>query len=95
MKVTNDGKIGVVSGFLTFDDMEKLGYYDLATIEYSFAAAIPAGFEKSWKTLTDYVKQLKKIFNPNTLCPETLIYGYQRGIQIQLNILYFILFENY
>ena len=46
--------------------MEKLGYYDLATIEYSFAAAIPAGFEKSWKTLTDYVKQLKKIFNPST-----------------------------
>ena len=66
LKVTNDGKIGVVSGFLSFDDMEKLGYYDLATIEYSFAAAIPAGFEKSWKTLTDYVKQLKKIFNPNT-----------------------------
>ena len=66
LKVTNDGKIGVVSGFLTFDDMEKLGYYDLATIEYSFAAAIPAGFEKSWKTLTDYVKQLKKIFNPST-----------------------------
>ena len=66
LKVTNDGKIAVVSGFLSFDDMEKLGYYDLATIEYSFAAAIPAGFEKSWKTLTDYVKQLKKIFNPNT-----------------------------
>ena len=66
LKVTNDGKIGVVSGFLSFDDMEKLDYYDLATIEYSFAAAIPAGFEKSWKTLTDYVKQLKKIFNPNT-----------------------------
>jgi regulator of sigma E protease len=66
LKVTNDGKIGVASGFLTFDDMEKLGYYDLATIEYSFAAAIPAGFEKSWKTLTDYVKQLKKIFNPST-----------------------------
>ena len=66
LKVTNDGKIGIVSGFLSFDDMEKLDYYDLATIEYSFAAAIPAGFEKSWKTLTDYVKQLKKIFNPNT-----------------------------
>ena len=66
LKVTNDGKIGVVSGFLSFDDMEKLDYYDLATIEYSFAAAIPAGFEKSWKTLTDYVKQLKKIFNPST-----------------------------
>jgi regulator of sigma E protease len=66
LKVTNEGKIGVSSGLLSFDDMEKLGYYDLATIEYSFAEAIPAGFEKSWKTLTDYIKQLKKIFNPNT-----------------------------
>ena len=66
LKVTNDGKIGVALGAFSFDDMQKLGYYDLATIEYSFAEAIPAGFEKSWKTLTDYVKQLKKIFNPNT-----------------------------
>ena len=40
-------------------DLEKLGYYDLANIEYSFSEAIPAGFNKSWKTLTDYVKQLK------------------------------------
>jgi regulator of sigma E protease len=66
LKVNNQGKIGVALGALSFDDMQKLGYYDLATIEYSFAAAIPAGFEKSWKTLTDYVKQLKKIFNPST-----------------------------
>lgn len=66
VKVSNEGKIGVATGFLSFDDMEKLGYYELAMIEYSFAAAIPAGFEKSWKTLTDYVKQLKKIFNPST-----------------------------
>jgi regulator of sigma E protease len=43
-----------------------LGYYNLADIEYSFAEAIPAGWNKSWKTLTDYVKQLKKIFNPST-----------------------------
>lgn len=42
------------------------GYYELETIEYSFLDAIPAGFFKSWKTLTDYVKQLKKIFNPST-----------------------------
>ncbi|MDP4989257.1 MAG: site-2 protease family protein, partial [Polaribacter sp.] len=41
LKVTNDGKIGVVFGALSFDDMQKLGYYDLATIEYSFAEAIP------------------------------------------------------
>jgi len=59
-------KLGVGFGQLTFKDLEKLGYYDLADIDYSFAEAIPAGWNKSWKTLTDYVKQLKKIFNPST-----------------------------
>lgn len=66
VKITNDGKIGVGLGQLPFKDLEKLGYYDLANIEYSFAEAIPAGWNKSWKTLTDYIKQLKKIFNPST-----------------------------
>lgn len=66
LQVTNNGKLGVVFTTLPLSDLEKLGYYDLANIEYSFSEAIPAGFNKSWKTLTDYVKQLKKIFNPST-----------------------------
>ncbi|RCS26251.1 RIP metalloprotease RseP [Polaribacter sp. WD7] len=66
VKVTENGKLGVGLGQLSFKDLEKLGYYQLAEIEYSFAEAIPAGWNKSWKTLTDYVKQLKKIFNPST-----------------------------
>ncbi|WP_405562511.1 RIP metalloprotease RseP [Polaribacter sp. Asnod6-C07] len=66
LKITNEGKIGVAFAGLKYKDLEKLGYYDLADIEYSFAEAIPAGWNKSWKTLTDYVKQLKKIFNPST-----------------------------
>jgi len=66
VKITNTGKLGVALGQLSFNDLEKLGYYKLANIEYSFAEAIPAGWNKSWKTLTDYIKQLKKIFNPST-----------------------------
>ena len=66
VKITKDGKLGVALGQLNPRDLEKLGYYDLADIEYSFSEAIPAGWNKSWKTLTDYVKQLKKIFNPST-----------------------------
>ena len=66
VKVSNYGNIGVVFSGTSYKDLEKLGYYDLANIEYSFAEAIPAGWNKSWKTLTDYVKQLKKIFNPST-----------------------------
>ncbi|MBU3010744.1 RIP metalloprotease RseP [Polaribacter vadi] len=66
LKITDEGKVGVAFAGLKYKDLEKLGYYDLADIEYSFAEAIPAGWNKSWKTLTDYVKQLKKIFNPST-----------------------------
>ncbi|MEE9406822.1 MAG: RIP metalloprotease RseP [Polaribacter sp.] len=66
VKVTDKGKLGVGIGQLSFKDLEKLGYYNLADIQYSFAEAIPAGWNKSWKTLTNYIKQLKKIFNPST-----------------------------
>ena len=66
VKISTSGNIGVINGLISFSDLVKLGYYDLANIEYSFAEAIPAGWNKSWKTLTDYVKQLKKIFNPST-----------------------------
>jgi|TARA_B110000967_G_scaffold209311_1_gene264881 regulator of sigma E protease len=66
LQITDDGKIGVFSTTIPFKDLERLGYYKLADLEYSFAEAIPAGWNKSWKTLKDYVKQLKKIFNPNT-----------------------------
>jgi regulator of sigma E protease len=65
-KVSETGTLGVVSGGISYKDLQKLGYYELAEIEYSFTEAIPAGLNKSWKTLTDYVKQLKKIFNPST-----------------------------
>jgi regulator of sigma E protease len=66
VKVTNEGKLGVGLGLLPSKDLARLGYYNLAEIEYSFAEAIPAGWNKSVKTLTDYIKQLKKIFNPST-----------------------------
>jgi regulator of sigma E protease len=64
--VNDNGKLGVVIYGMGFSDLEKLGYYDLADINYSLAAAIPAGINKSYQTLTNYVKQLKKIFNPST-----------------------------
>ena len=66
LKINENGKFGVTFAGLKYTDLEKLGYYNLADIEYSFKEAIPAGWNKSWKTLTDYVKQLKKIFNPST-----------------------------
>jgi len=66
VKITADGVLGVNLAGLSMPDLERLGYYNLENIEYTFAGAIPAGLNKSWSTLTGYIKQLKKIFNPNT-----------------------------
>ncbi|WP_299838281.1 RIP metalloprotease RseP [uncultured Tenacibaculum sp.] len=66
VQVTSEGKLGVGLAQLPMRDLEKLGYYSLETKTYSFGQAIPAGLNKSWNTLTGYVKQLKKIFNPST-----------------------------
>lgn len=64
--ISDSATIGVNLGAMTFDDLEKKGYLRLETKKYSFTESIPAGIDKGVTTLTSYVKQLKKIFNPET-----------------------------
>jgi len=66
VQVTEQGTLGIIFTGASLNDLDKLGYYSLSNIEYTFGEAIPAGLNKSWTTLTSYVKQLKKIFNPST-----------------------------
>lgn len=66
VKVSEFGNLGVVWGAVSLNDLEKLGYYELAEKQYTFGEAIPAGTNKAWTTLTNYIKQMKKIFNPST-----------------------------
>ncbi|PIE49431.1 MAG: RIP metalloprotease RseP [Flavobacteriales bacterium] len=66
VKVDDAGKIGVFLAGTSTDDLEKLGYYQFKTNEYNFMEAIPAGFKKGYDTFASYLKQLKKIFNPET-----------------------------
>ena len=66
VEVSDQGTLGVVFGGLSFNDMEKLGYYQLEAKTYTFLEAIPAGIKKSYNTLASYVKQFKKILNPKT-----------------------------
>ena len=66
IQLDEKGKIGVAVGSLSDEDMERLGYFKLETKTYSFAEAIPAGSIKGYNTLTGYIKQLKKVFNPET-----------------------------
>ena len=65
-KVTDSATLGVALNILTIDEYAERGYFKIQTEKYTFAEAVPAGIEEGVKTLTDYVKQLKKIFNPDT-----------------------------
>jgi regulator of sigma E protease len=64
--ISDSATIGISMGALSFDQMEKLGYLRLETRNYTFTESIPAGIDKGVTTLVSYVKQLKKIFNPET-----------------------------
>ncbi|RBW59163.1 MULTISPECIES: RIP metalloprotease RseP [unclassified Tenacibaculum] len=66
VKVSNHGNLGVMWTSVSMSNLEKLGYYKLASKSYTFTEAIPAGTNKAWSTLTNYIKQMKKIVNPST-----------------------------
>ena len=57
--VPEEGKIGVYPKI-------NEGYFELSTTRYNMAQAIPAGWNKAVKTLKNYIRQFKVIFNPDT-----------------------------
>src|SRR5690606_5104363 len=65
-QVDGEGKLGVELGALSLEKLEEKGAFRMETQKYSFLEAIPAGINKGVTTLGSYVKQLKKIFNPET-----------------------------
>jgi regulator of sigma E protease len=65
-KISDEGKLGVVLGFDNMEEYEEKGYFKVETLNYTFLESIPAGWNKGVKTLTDYIKGMKKIFNPDT-----------------------------
>ncbi len=66
VKISDSATIGVRPGFPTMDDLQEKGMLNIKVETYSFAESIPAGIDKGVTTLSSYVKQLKKIFNPST-----------------------------
>lgn len=46
--------------------------FDLKTIKYGFLQSFPAGIDKGFKTIADYLKQFKLIFSKNTKAYESL-----------------------
>jgi len=64
--ISEEGVLGVTIGGITLAQYEAMGYIKIETKKYSFMESIPAGIDKGVTTLVSYVKQLKKIFNPET-----------------------------
>ncbi len=66
LKLDSLGRVGVIRFQPKESSLDKMGYLKLETKTYSFAQAIPRGFEVAYTTLIDYIKQLKKVVNPET-----------------------------
>ena len=47
-------------------------FFELATVEYTFLEAIPAGISKGISNMVSYVKQLKLLFRPKTKAYQSL-----------------------
>ena len=62
--VTADGRIELP--FLSGEQYDSLGAYDLVTKKYGFFAAFPAGIQKAGEKLGAYIDQFKLILNPDT-----------------------------
>lgn len=65
-KVSPEATLGVALGAFTLQEYQDNGYFSVEKVEYSFVESIPAGINKGVKTLSDYIKGMKKIFNPST-----------------------------
>ncbi|WP_423996913.1 RIP metalloprotease RseP [Maribacter sp. IgM3_T14_3] len=65
-KVSDEGKFGIYAGLGSMEEYQEKGYFQIKQLKYSFVESIPAGWNKGVKTLTDYIKGMKKIFNPDT-----------------------------
>jgi regulator of sigma E protease len=66
LRINESGKIGVITGFLTPEQLEKLGYYQFISKKFTFFESIPAGFHKAKESLQSYIRQIGLIFNFNT-----------------------------
>ncbi len=65
MHLPAEGHIGVYMAPIA-------NYFNLETKDYTFLEAIPAGFSKTFKELSDYWKQVKLIFTPKTKAYESV-----------------------
>ncbi len=66
LDINENGKLGVIPYIAETSELEKLGLLEIKHDKYSLMAAIPAGIKMTYSSFLDYVKQFKKIINPET-----------------------------
>ncbi len=67
LKISDSAKAGIVyAARMPYDNLEKLGLYDVNRQQYGFAESFPVGLQKGKDQLEGYGRQLKAIFNPST-----------------------------
>lgn len=66
LSVNDEGKIGIAFKLLTMEEYQERGIFEVETKKYSLVESIPVGIDKGVSTLSGYVKQVKKIVNPET-----------------------------
>ena len=67
VKVNQEGKIETYHApALPFDNLQKLGLYEISREQYSLVEAIPAGLHMGKDRIMSYFGQLKKIVQPET-----------------------------
>ncbi len=60
--VNEDGFVGISPVAMSMLDLERLGFYQIEKINYTFWEAIPAGIKLTGNTLSSYVQQFKLVF---------------------------------
>ncbi|WP_318312269.1 RIP metalloprotease RseP [Flagellimonas crocea] len=65
LNVSEEATLGVALG-MSPEKLKEAGYFEQKTLTYNFWESIPAGWNMGVKTLTDYIRGMKKIFNPDT-----------------------------
>jgi regulator of sigma E protease len=64
--VNEDGQLGFMPANFSLEQLEKLGYYSLASREFSFLGSLPAGYNKAIKKLGSYIDQFMLILSPSS-----------------------------
>ncbi|MEM9000616.1 MAG: RIP metalloprotease RseP [Bacteroidota bacterium] len=64
--ISDTATIGVIPIYPKIESLQSRGILSVETKDYTFMQSIPAGINKGVEILSSYVKQLKKIFNPQT-----------------------------